>query len=94
MQGLPARLSLFELAADDAEHEAFESLTRARPGFRTSLKCVFSEKDTDVQWDGGRTVTKDLRRVASHLDIPLWRCLVRHTRPTRLSPVAARMGIR
>ena len=72
----------FELAIFTAANSAYaermiDGIDAAVPGFRASLRCVFSRERVEFTYEDGRMrVTKDLRSLARYCGRPMCRCLI------------------
>ena len=98
--GLSAFLSAvrphFQLAIFTAGNAAYaermvDGIDAEVPGFRASLRCVFSRERVDCTYEPSLSrwrITKDLRSLARHCGLPLCRCLIVDDTPEtyRLNP--------
>ena len=87
----------FDLAIFTAGNAAYanrmiDGIDAEVPGFRASLRCVFSREQVGISFENGRMqITKDLRSLARHCGRPMCRCLIVDDTPEtyRLNPANA-----
>ena len=83
------QLAIFTAANAAYAERMIDGIDAAAPGFRSSLRCVFSRERVGFAVEDGRVrITKDLRSLARHCGVPMCRCLIVDDTPEtyRLNP--------